>query len=72
MKNRYFTSGDSATAMSAMVLLVFVSTPKAQQRGGTMDAAAKPTPKMAHGHLDFTGFRTIPSGSSVHVRFHGE
>jgi hypothetical protein len=57
MKNRYFTFGVSAVAVLAMVLLVFVSTPKAQQRGGRADAvAAKPTPKMSDGHPDFTGF----------------
>ncbi len=57
MKNRYFTYGSTAAAMLAIVLLVFVSTPKAQQANAKAQAAAsKPTPKMADGHPDFTGF----------------
>jgi hypothetical protein len=41
----------------ASVLLVFVAAPKAQQANAKAQAAAsKPTPKMADGHPDFTGF----------------
>jgi hypothetical protein len=57
MKNRIFTYGVMAAAMLGLVLLVFVSAPKAQQAAAKADAtAAKPTPRMADGHPDFTGF----------------
>jgi hypothetical protein len=57
MKIGYFPYGVVAPAMLAMVSLVFVSAPKAQQADTkAAQAAAKPTPKMADGHPDFTGF----------------
>jgi len=57
MKTRFVNYGVAAAAILAIVLLVFVSAPKAQQRDGRADAAAaKPTPHMADGHPDFTGF----------------
>src|SRR6266550_7786519 len=57
MKNRLMVYTVAAAAILAIVLLVFVSAPMAQQQGGRAAAlAAKPTPKMADGHPDFTGF----------------
>jgi hypothetical protein len=58
MKSRYLTYGASAASMLAIVLFVFVSAPRAQQAGAAKvaAAAAKPTPKMADGHPDFSGF----------------
>jgi hypothetical protein len=46
-----------AAAIAAVVTLLFVSEPHAQQQNARMDAFAKrPTPRMADGHPDFTGF----------------
>jgi hypothetical protein len=57
MKNRYFAYGLTTAAMLAMVLLMFVSSPRAQRANPrTAVKAAMPTPKMADGHPDFTGF----------------
>src|SRR5438477_10226724 len=57
MRNRLSTYSVAAAAILAIVMLVFVAAPRAQQRNGRADAAAaKPTPKMADGHPDFTGF----------------
>jgi hypothetical protein len=58
---RFFSASRVTTAPVALVLfavLVFVSAPKAQQapNAKTAAAAARPTPKMADGHSDFTGF----------------
>ena len=55
MKNRYLIC---AGAAAAMAMLLFVAAPKAQQRANPRQeaAAAKPTPKMADGHPDFSGF----------------
>ena len=57
MKSRYPSYGAAVAATLAMVLLVFVAVPHAQQANPRQAAAAaKPTPKMADGHPDFTGF----------------
>jgi len=57
MKPHLSRYGLAAAALLAAGLLMFVSASKAQQRGGRADAAAsKPTPRMADGHPDFTGF----------------
>ena len=53
----YFTRGVNAAAVVALTLLVFLSAPQAQQQNPKAQTlAAKPTPKMADGHPDFTGF----------------
>jgi hypothetical protein len=57
MKNRLMGYSVAVAAVLAIVMLVFVAAPRAQQRNPRADAAAaKPTPKMADGHPDFTGF----------------
>ena len=57
MKTRSFAHGAWVAAILAAILLVFVSAPRAQQQNPKASAlAAKPTPKMADGHPDFTGF----------------
>ncbi len=57
MKSRCLTYGLAAAVVLAIVSLVFVSAPRAQQAGRRSDTyATKVTPKMADGHPDFTGF----------------
>jgi hypothetical protein len=55
---RYFNSGAAAVAGLAMILVVFVIPSGAQQAPASKvaAAAAKPTPRMADGHPDFSGF----------------
>src|SRR5262245_21332761 len=58
MKSRYFAHAVTAAVVLAIVSLVLVSAPNAQQAPARRSTtyATKATPKMADGHPDFTGF----------------
>src|SRR5580658_1558779 len=56
MKSRNYSYGAALVCTLVLGLGVFVTAPAAQNRGGNDPAADKPTPKMADGHPDFTGF----------------
>jgi len=56
MKVRFAGFGLAAPAILGVLCLLFVSGPTAQNRPDTGKADAKPTPRLANGHPDFSGF----------------
>src|SRR6185295_1195446 len=56
--NRFATYAVVGVALVGVLALLLVSMPFAAQRGADRNAAAaaKPTPRLADGHPDFTGF----------------